>query len=191
MRLNELQQLNVSRAQRWHPGGLAEWSALEWAGAMAGEAGEACNAAKKLKRIETGVANINRQQFCGGRWQKEDLVVEAFVEADFVGTDRVCLSAIGKGNAVGCFDLKRDSSILDFARFAVGVHQEIESIIVDDSLHGPTAPKHCSFKVICRKIGDFVDNDRFAPSGTVRHVKCLPGYKFLLGDKFLLGYDAG
>lgn len=36
-----------------------EWSALEWAGAMAGEAGEACNAAKKLKRLEDGLASIN------------------------------------------------------------------------------------------------------------------------------------
>lgn len=32
---------------------------MEWAGAMAGEAGEACNAAKKLKRIEDGIQNIN------------------------------------------------------------------------------------------------------------------------------------
>lgn len=52
-----LQYINAKRAERWH--GLKSWSALEWAGAMAGEAGEACNAAKKLKRIEDGIANIN------------------------------------------------------------------------------------------------------------------------------------
>jgi NTP pyrophosphatase (non-canonical NTP hydrolase) len=52
-----LQYINTKRAERWH--GLKSWSALEWAGAMAGEAGEACNAAKKLKRIEDEIANIN------------------------------------------------------------------------------------------------------------------------------------
>lgn len=59
--LRALQEINVVRASRWHPGGLAEWSALEWAAAMAGEAGEACNAAKKLKRAETGIKNINHE----------------------------------------------------------------------------------------------------------------------------------
>lgn len=54
-----LQYINATRAKRWHKGGIEDWSALEWAGAMAGEAGEACNAAKKLKRIEDDIANIN------------------------------------------------------------------------------------------------------------------------------------
>lgn len=57
--LRELQVINALRANRWHKGGLVEWSPLEWAGAMAGEAGEACNAAKKLKRIDGEIANIN------------------------------------------------------------------------------------------------------------------------------------
>lgn len=51
----ELIAANLSRVARWHS--LESWSALEWAGAMAGEAGEACNAAKKLKRVEDGIAN--------------------------------------------------------------------------------------------------------------------------------------
>jgi NTP pyrophosphatase (non-canonical NTP hydrolase) len=54
-------EASVSRARRGHPGGLSDWSALEWAGAMAGEAGEACNAAKKLRRIEQSIANINHE----------------------------------------------------------------------------------------------------------------------------------
>lgn len=57
----ELIDANCSRVNRWHPAGLGEWSALEWAGAMAGEAGEACNAAKKLKRIDSKLANINTE----------------------------------------------------------------------------------------------------------------------------------
>jgi NTP pyrophosphatase (non-canonical NTP hydrolase) len=56
----ELSAVNLQRVQRWHPEkGIADWSPLEWAGAMAGEAGEACNAAKKLKRIDIGTKNIN------------------------------------------------------------------------------------------------------------------------------------
>lgn len=59
MKLNDVQALNVQRAVRWHKSGIDEWSALEWAGAMAGEAGEACNAAKKLKRLDGGIASMN------------------------------------------------------------------------------------------------------------------------------------
>jgi NTP pyrophosphatase (non-canonical NTP hydrolase) len=44
--------INRRRARRWHPRGLEDWSVLEWAGAMAGEAGEAANAAKKVRRLE-------------------------------------------------------------------------------------------------------------------------------------------
>lgn len=59
MDVNDLFTTNVTRANRWHFDGIEEWSALEWAGAMAGEAGEAANAAKKLKRLETHIASIN------------------------------------------------------------------------------------------------------------------------------------
>jgi NTP pyrophosphatase (non-canonical NTP hydrolase) len=45
----DLIKANLSRTGRWAP--LIDWSPLEWAGAMAGEAGEACNAAKKLLRV--------------------------------------------------------------------------------------------------------------------------------------------
>lgn len=48
---------SISRANRWHVKGIDSWSELEWAGAMAGEAGEACNAAKKVKRITDEMAN--------------------------------------------------------------------------------------------------------------------------------------
>lgn len=59
MNINEILEKSKSRANRWHREGLAEWSALEWAGAMAGEAGEAANAAKKLKRLESDCMSIN------------------------------------------------------------------------------------------------------------------------------------
>lgn len=55
----DLADANKTRVQRWHPAGLAEWSPMEWACAAAGEMGEICNAVKKLKRIESGIANLN------------------------------------------------------------------------------------------------------------------------------------
>lgn len=69
--IRTLQALNVERMQRWH--GESVWSPLEWGGAMAGETGEACNAAKKLKRVETQMANHDSRMF--GRI--EPLVVQA------------------------------------------------------------------------------------------------------------------
>ena len=36
MEINELFAKNVERCNRWHPGGIDEWSPLEWAGAMCG-----------------------------------------------------------------------------------------------------------------------------------------------------------
>src|SRR6185369_94015 len=62
MHISEIMGTSITRANRWHPGGLTDWSALEWAGAMAGEAGEACNAAKKLRRVEQGIQNINTEE---------------------------------------------------------------------------------------------------------------------------------
>jgi hypothetical protein len=50
--LTHVQEMSVSRANRWHGGDFRQWSGLEWAGAMCGEAGEAANVAKKLRRVE-------------------------------------------------------------------------------------------------------------------------------------------
>ena len=55
--INELFIVDLERARRWHD--EEDWSALEWAGAMCGEAGEAANAAKKLKRVHAEIKNIN------------------------------------------------------------------------------------------------------------------------------------
>ena len=54
MRIDEVQRVNAERARRWHgeAGSVQGWSALEWAGAMCGEAGEAANIAKKMRRME-------------------------------------------------------------------------------------------------------------------------------------------
>lgn len=49
----QVSEINRARALVWHPKGLEEWSVADWAVAMAGEAGEVCNAVKKLRRIDS------------------------------------------------------------------------------------------------------------------------------------------
>lgn len=56
MDINQFQQINAERAGRWHTD-LSDWSLLEWAGAMAGEAGEGCNVAKKIRRLDLNLPN--------------------------------------------------------------------------------------------------------------------------------------
>jgi len=58
----DLADANATRVMRWHPKGLQDWSAMEWACAAAGEMGECCNAVKKLKRIEDQIANLNEPE---------------------------------------------------------------------------------------------------------------------------------
>lgn len=57
----QLIQANLSRVERWHS--LDDWSVLEWAGAMCGEAGESANFAKKLRCVETEIANNDKRMF--------------------------------------------------------------------------------------------------------------------------------
>jgi NTP pyrophosphatase (non-canonical NTP hydrolase) len=49
---------NRVRAARWHPGFPLEdsWNLADWSNAMCGEAGEAANVVKKLRRYETLLA---------------------------------------------------------------------------------------------------------------------------------------
>lgn len=58
MNIDSFQQVNAIRAKKWHRDGLVEWSLLEWAGAMCGEAGEAANFAKKIKRLDNSLPNM-------------------------------------------------------------------------------------------------------------------------------------
>lgn len=48
---------STKRSNRWHKDGELNWTILEWAGAMCGEAGEAANVAKKIVREESGMQN--------------------------------------------------------------------------------------------------------------------------------------
>lgn len=55
--ISELQQINGTRSTRWHNGNRSQWSLLEWTAAMAGETGEACNVAKKIRRLAFALPN--------------------------------------------------------------------------------------------------------------------------------------
>ena len=75
----EVTRVNLARCERWHPGGIADWTPERWMTATEGELGElgeavihlmlftaikaklgeAGNALKKLFRVEDDIANIN------------------------------------------------------------------------------------------------------------------------------------
>lgn len=59
-----LRAANLARCnQSFHPGGgIKDWSPSDWATAMAGECGEACNEVKKLRRIAPYPEAINAGQ---------------------------------------------------------------------------------------------------------------------------------
>lgn len=53
---DEVSKTNRARCERWHPGFPNDgWTGADWSNAMQGEAGEAGNIVKKLRRIEFGL----------------------------------------------------------------------------------------------------------------------------------------
>jgi NTP pyrophosphatase (non-canonical NTP hydrolase) len=57
----QVSDVNRQRCTRWH-GGFPredEWTGADWSNAMCGEAGEAANVVKKLRRLETGIAGAD------------------------------------------------------------------------------------------------------------------------------------
>lgn len=49
-------EVNRKRCGRWHPGfPHDEWTGADWSNFMCGEAGEAANIVKKLRRLEVGI----------------------------------------------------------------------------------------------------------------------------------------
>lgn len=66
---DDLAQVNRKRVERWHPGFPHDaWTGADWSNAMQGEAGEAGNVVKKLRRRELGVqdaVNIPEDELMG------------------------------------------------------------------------------------------------------------------------------
>ena len=56
---HELRTINAARCVRWHAPGSLPWSLADWSNAMQGEAGEAGNVVKKIRRHETSVNAAN------------------------------------------------------------------------------------------------------------------------------------
>lgn len=54
-----LRAVSIERARLWHGGSIKGWSTMEWAAAMCGEAGEAANVAKKIKRMDDKIISSN------------------------------------------------------------------------------------------------------------------------------------
>ena len=51
----DFQRKNEKRCVEGFEHSLKDWSLMEWCAALAGEIGEACNKAKKLKRIDQNI----------------------------------------------------------------------------------------------------------------------------------------
>ncbi len=67
LQFDQLRSANVQRCNNvFHP--LDSWTPTDWACAMAGEAGEVCNAVKKLRRLDDGTNTAKDPQ------NKEDAV---------------------------------------------------------------------------------------------------------------------
>ena len=111
--LFRIQTTNHARAIEWHSTGLRDWSLLEWAGAMCGEAGEAANVAKKLLRVELNLGgNIASERIETDVEKLRDLLAKeiadtilyALLLASFAGIDAevaVCETFNKKSEALG------------------------------------------------------------------------------------------
>ena len=60
--LGTIRDVNSERCDLWHPPDSEPWLGVDWSNAMAGEAGEACNVVKKLRRLETGAVHRDQEQ---------------------------------------------------------------------------------------------------------------------------------
>ena len=103
--LAELRAANVSRKARWH-GEDDQWTLADWSNAMCGEAGEAANVVKKIRRRETGLAdqqlyNTPDWDSLGAKLADElaDVICYADLLAEKAGID-LAAAVTGKFNRV-------------------------------------------------------------------------------------------
>lgn len=52
--IQRILEVSAVRCRRWHHEDTVAWTGADWSNAMCGEAGEAANIVKKLRRLETG-----------------------------------------------------------------------------------------------------------------------------------------
>lgn len=70
MNFDDFSRLNLKRCEEEFNHPLSGWSLSDWAVAMSGEAGEACNVIKKMNRIRDGVDG----------WKGEDVEPELLIQ---------------------------------------------------------------------------------------------------------------
>ena len=84
----EFQEINTERCNEWHD--INGWSLSDWAVAMAGECGEACNVIKKMNRQRDSIRNQdpeNLELVDALAEEIADTVTYAFLLAERCGFD--------------------------------------------------------------------------------------------------------
>lgn len=86
----QVSEVNKSRCSRWHPGfpvpDSTGWSGADWSNAMGGEAGEAQNVVKKLRRAECGMVGVldgNRDDLLA---KLADEIADTYLYLDLLAT---------------------------------------------------------------------------------------------------------
>lgn len=87
--LARFSHLNATRADRWHrgfPHNDDGWSGADWSNAMCGEAGEAANVVKKLRRIEFSLEGNRDQSFEDLKAKLAAELADTFTYLDLLAT---------------------------------------------------------------------------------------------------------
>lgn len=85
----EVSAVNRERAGRWHPGfpeDDSKWTGADWSNAMCGEAGEAANVVKKLRRLEFGLRGALDPTEAELRAKLADEIADVFCYLDLLAT---------------------------------------------------------------------------------------------------------
>lgn len=80
---------NNSRCRRWHPGfndGTDPWNGADWSNAMQGEAGEAGNVVKKIRRLECHYPDYKQLNVTMGEFREQlgDELADTFLYLDLL-----------------------------------------------------------------------------------------------------------
>lgn len=80
---------SASRRNRWHTPDTIPWTGADWSNAMCGEAGEAANVVKKLRRHETGMPDVLTEHELRQKLADElgDVIAYAELVAQHYGLD--------------------------------------------------------------------------------------------------------
>jgi NTP pyrophosphatase (non-canonical NTP hydrolase) len=81
----KIREATLSRCNQWH--GINDWSVMEWACAMAGEAGEACNVAKKIHRVATGIARRKGEDKLDLKAKLAEELADTFIYLDLLAAN--------------------------------------------------------------------------------------------------------